>query len=147
MRYFFGISSLFILMALAGCKKEQSAGTAPVIKYLEVNALTIAEFKDSLIIRFEYSDADGDLGENDPDVNSLMIKDRRLSEADYYFVKPLAPPGSGIQIRGILNVRIKNTFLLGTGSEEITHFDLKLRDRAGNWSNVISTPEITITRQ
>ena len=78
--------------------------------------------------------------------NDLFVKDRRLANADYYFVKPLSPPGSEIKITGIISVQIKNTFLLGTGNSELTQFNLKLRDRAGNWSNSINTPNITITK-
>jgi hypothetical protein len=61
-------------------------------------------------------------------------------------VKPLSPPSSGIKINGIIAVQIKNAFLLGTGNSEITQFDIKLKDRAGNWSNSVSTPEITIKK-
>lgn len=134
------------MLFLCSCKKK-SESNAPAIKFISVNSTDILQFKDSLVITFEYTDADGDLGETDPDKNSLQVKDRRLAEADYYFVKPLAPPGSKIHINGTIAVKVKNTFLLGTGNNEITNFDLKLRDRAGNWSNGISTPEITIKKE
>jgi hypothetical protein len=104
------------------------------------------QFTDSLVILFEYEDGNGDLGELDPDKNSLMIKDRRLEKADFYFVKPLAPTDKNLQIKGSLSVKVRNTFLLGIGNTEVTNFDLKLRDRKGNWSNTISTPEITIKK-
>lgn len=140
--------TLFICLtiALAACKKSKDSN-APVIKFVGVNSTSILQFKDSLVITFEYTDGDGDLGEIDPDKNSLQIKDRRLTNADYYFVKPLAPPDSKIHIHGTIAIKVKNTFLLGTGNSEITNFDLKLRDRAGNWSNGISTPEITIRKE
>lgn len=35
-------------------------------------------------------------------------------------------------------------FLLGTGTSETTILTIKLKDRAGNWSNAIETPVITI---
>lgn len=134
------------MIFFCSCKKKDES-SAPVIRFVSINSTEILQFKDSLVITFKYTDADGDLGEIDPDKNSLQIKDRRLAEADYYFVKPLAPPGSKIQINGTIAVKVKNTFLLGTGNSEITNFDLKLRDRAGNWSNGISTPEITIKKE
>lgn len=137
------VIAIFLLCA---CKKNKES-SVPVIKFVGVNSTDILQFKDSLVITFEYTDGDGDLGEIDPDKNSLQIKDRRLAEADYYFVKPLAPPGSKIHINGTIAIKVKNTFLLGTGNSEVTNFDLKLRDRAGNWSNGISTPEITIKKE
>lgn len=138
--------ALLLSLCCSSCSKDDAVSNSPVIKLLDVSALNIKEFKDSLVIRFEYTDGDGDIGENDPDKYDLQVKDRRLAEADFYFVKPLAPPGSSILIKGIISVQIKNTFLLGTGSSEITQFDIKLRDRAGNWSNAINTPPITISR-
>ena len=135
-----------VLLAFVSCSKDSVLSSVPVIKFLDVNSTSIKEFKDSLVIRFEYTDADGDIGEDNPDKNDLFVKDRRLVNADYYFVKPLSPPGSEIKITGIISVQIKNTFLLGTGNSELTQFNLKLRDRAGNWSNSINTPNITITK-
>ena len=133
-------------MCFLSCSKDSVLSSVPVIKFLDVNSTSIKQFKDSLIIRFEYTDADGDIGEENPDKNDLFIKDRRLANADYYFVKPLSPPGSEIKIKGIISVQIKNTFLLGTGNSELTQFDIKLRDRAGNWSNSVNTPNISITK-
>jgi hypothetical protein len=137
---------VFILFAFLSCSKDSAVSSVPLIKFLDVNSTSIKEFKDSLVIRFEYTDADGDIGEDNPNKNDLFIKDRRLANADYYFVKPLSPPGSEIKIKGIIRVQIKNTFLLGTGNSELTQFDVKLRDRAGNWSNSINTPNISITK-
>ncbi len=137
---------LIVCLCFASCNKDAAVSSVPVIKFLDVNSTSIKEFKDSLVIRFEYTDADGDIGEDNPDKNDLFIKDRRLANADYYFIKPLSPPGSEIKIKGIISVQIKNTFLLGTGNSELTQFDIKLRDRAGNWSNSINTPNITITK-
>ena len=140
-------SSLYIILLLSlisACKKDDSLPAAPSIKLLSVSSTDLLQFKDSLVITLEYQDANGDIGEDNPDQNDLMVKDRRLSNADYYFIKPLSPPSSTIKIKGIIAVQIKNTFLLGTGNSEITQFDIKLKDRAGNWSNSVSTPEINI---
>jgi hypothetical protein len=148
MRIKFTYCILFLTFAscMAGCKKDLASSSAPSISLSGVNATSIRQFKDSLVITLEYNDANGDLGETDPDKNSLQIKDRRLEKPDYYFVKPLAPPGSNIKIKGKISMQVRNTFLLGTANNELTIFDIKIKDRAGNWSNMVSTPEITITR-
>jgi hypothetical protein len=139
--------SLFLPVAMLwGCKKDNKAGAAPTISFISVSSVDLKEYKDSLTILISYSDADGDIGQDDPDINDLKVKDRRLSEADYYFVKPLAPPNSSIAISGTLAIQIKNTFLLGTGNSEITQFDIQLKDRAGHWSNTVNTPQITISK-
>ena len=140
---------IILSIVLSSCKKDDSlsgSSNVPFIKMIDVSSTTILQFKDSLVIRFEYTDGDGDIGELNPDQNDLQIKDKRLSKADFYFVKPLSPPGSEIKTKGIIAVQMKNTFLLGTANSETTTFELKLKDRAGNWSNSIITPIITITK-
>ncbi len=136
-------------MINSSCKKNNELtgnSDVPFIKFVSVSATTVLQFKDSLEITFEYSDANGDIGETDPDLNDIMIKDKRLSKADYYFIKPLSPPNTSIKTKGTIAVQMKNTFLLGTANSETTTFELKLKDRAGNWSNSIFTPTITITK-
>ena len=112
MTKYINISFLLIVsLYAASCKKDSAVSSVPVIKFLDVNSTSIKEFKDSLVLRFEYTDADGDIGEDNPDKNDLFIKDRRLANADYYFVKPLSPPGSEIKIKGIIsaaNCKIKS---------------------------------------
>lgn len=142
---------IFCVMLIAGgCKKEEQFNTTgnpnPLIRLLSVSSKQLKQFKDSLVITIEYTDGDGDVGETNPDVNDLEIKDQRLSKADYYFVKPLTPPDANIKVKGTISVQIKNTFLLGTADSEITTFELRLRDRAGNWSNSVKTELITITK-
>lgn len=137
---------MLCILTLGSCGKEAQVSSAPSISLVSVSATELKQFKDSLVIVIAYSDGDGDIGQENPDINDLKVKDRRLSEADYYFVKPLAPPGSNAQISGQIQVRLKNTFLLGAGANEVTQFDIQLKDRAGHWSNSINTPNITITK-
>jgi hypothetical protein len=140
------LSISMIIIGFLACKKDSATSEVPTIKFLSVSSTSVKQFKDSLSILFEYTDGDGDIGNINPDENNLQVKDKRLSKADYYFVKPLSPPDSKIKIKGNLVVQLKNTFLLGTSNSEVTSFELKLRDRKGNWSNTILTPNITITK-
>ena len=137
------------LLFLGSCGKDAPVrvNTNPLIRFLSVSSDKVVQFKDSLVITFEYKDGDGDLGETDPDKNSLQIKDSRLAKPDFYFVKPLAPPGSGISIQGTIAVKLKNTFLLGTADQETAYYEIRLKDRSGNWSNTITTPLITILKK
>ncbi|MDP2175002.1 MAG: hypothetical protein Q8K70_03730 [Bacteroidota bacterium] len=136
-----------MLVFIASCKKEANVSKIPQIKLLSLSITELIQFKDSLVIEIEYIDGDGDIGEEDPDKNSIYVKDKRLNEADYYFIKPLSPPNSKIQIQGKVRVNIKNVFLLGSANQEFTNFEIKLRDKAGNWSNLIVTPEIIIKKE
>ncbi|MCX8081402.1 MAG: hypothetical protein N3F09_09210 [Bacteroidia bacterium] len=133
------------------CKKKKSApppDPVPVIELVSITPTSVIQFKDSIIIVIKYKDNNGDLGEYSPEDHPLHVKDARLTQPDTYHVKPLAPPSDkDIPIEGNLSIRINNLFLLGSGNSEVTHFKIKLRDRAGNWSNEINTPQVIIHKQ
>ncbi|MCB9252368.1 MAG: hypothetical protein H6605_07850 [Flavobacteriales bacterium] len=140
---------IFILIAMVSCSKEENVvaiNTTPLIKLNAVSATRVLQFKDSLVVVIDYKDGDGDIGETDPDRKSIEVKDNRLSKADYYFIKPLSPPGSSIKTEGSISINLKSPFLLGTADEEITTFEIRIKDREGNWSNSVKTPEIVIYR-
>ncbi len=148
-RYKIGfVMALCIQFGLQSCTKEDPITESPVplLRLISVSSKQLKQFKDSLVITIEYTDGDGDIGETNPDINDLEIKDQRLSKADFYFVKPLTPPNANIKVKGIIAVQIKNTFLLGSADSENTTFELRLRDRAGNWSNSVKTAVITINK-
>ena len=137
-----------ISMSLFSCEKEleKPFGDIPTVELLSVSDTDIKEFKDQLIVRLKYQDGNGDLGSYDPDVKSVWVKDDRLVEPDWYFLSPLSPPETNIAIQGEIDIVLNGTFLLGTSDEETTIFNIKIRDRAGNWSNSILTPLITISK-
>ncbi|MBC7425506.1 MAG: hypothetical protein H7321_03130 [Bacteroidia bacterium] len=138
-----------ITLLFASCSKKDpslSESSAPFIKIISVTPTVIHEFKDSINILIEYSDINGDVGSTNPDVNDMAVKDSRLPKPDYYFVPPLSPPGSDIKIKGQMNIRIKNTFLIGAGGNENMTYELQLKDNAGNYSNTAVTPQLTITK-
>lgn len=118
----------------------------PIIQYVDIQPRIITEFEDSIVIRLSYEDPNGDLGYDNPNIKSLAIQDLRLEAPDWYHVQMLAPEGEELSIQGEFELTIKNSFLLGTGETETTSYQLFLKDRAGNESNVIQTDPITIKR-
>lgn len=137
-----------MFISFASCVKyeEVSESSKPSITYERVLPASPKEFSDSIRIIIKYKDGDGDLGSEDPDDLNIYVKDNRLDNPDYYHLHALAPPNSNIAIEGELVIRLKNTFLIGSGASEKTSYEVKLRDQAGNWSNSIVTDFITITR-
>lgn len=134
---------------LWGCADDEpviSENPVPRIKYVDITPELVNQFTDSVIVTIEYEDGDGDLGHKNPDILLLEVQDARLSNPDHYYIPPLAPIGSNIKIKGILQFRLRNTFLLGSGGDELTSYDIRMKDRAGNWSNYIQTEEITIKK-
>jgi hypothetical protein len=124
---------------------EPQAG-GPTIEFVDIQPRTIKEFTDSVVITIKYKDPDGDLGHVDPDINLISVHDLRLLKADAYHVPLLAPTSSKINIEGVLEVKLTNTFLLGSGASEQTTYELIMSDRAGNKSNPIITDAVQIIR-
>lgn len=145
-----GTISFILLLLISACTDvsvlEKPAGP-PVLDYVDIQPRVVTEFEDSILITIRYSDPDGDLGYENPDVRSLSIHDLRLEKPDSQHVSLLAPIESHIDIEGELVVKLKNTFLLGSSEKEITSYELILTDRAGNQSNPITTDEISIERK
>lgn len=145
-----GLGFLWIIMTTIACEKVSDDlvyDLTPRIELVEVSQDTLVAFSDQLSIKIKYEDGDGDLGNPDPDINSIFVKDSRLENEDEYYLGPLAPEDSELSISGTLNIKLASTFLLGNASEETTEFTIYLRDRSGNQSNTIKTSTITILRQ
>ncbi len=136
---------LFAVLFLS-CEKYTDNGMShiPRIDILDVTPLSIEEFDGNVIVKLRYQDGNGDLGFEHPDSLALEVKDVRLLNPDWYYVPPLAPLTSVVSIEGELSIVLHGTFIFGNGMEEETYFTLRIRDRAGNWSNTVETPTITI---
>jgi len=137
------ISSILIFFFLQNCKKEDKS-MSPIIELVSVKPTTVTEYTDSIVFIVHYQDNDGDLGIPDADKKSIWLKDERLQNADEYFLAPLAPLDKEIAIEGEFIIKLKNTFRIGNSAQEKTKFSIWIKDRAGNKSNVVVSPEIII---
>ena len=139
---------LGLLLGVTACKKEDPELDIDPIPYItleEVSATQIQEFQEDITITIGYEDEDGDLGFENPDSLSVEVKDSRLSLPDLYHLQPLAPPDTELHIVGTINVVVPSPFLLGNGTSETVNYTVRIRDRAGNWSNPVTTEDIIIT--
>ncbi len=150
MKQYLHLSLLVLgIFGFIACEKKSDDLPFPVIpslQLLEVSQSEVVEFQDTLEFLLFYKDGDGDLGNFDPDIPGLIVKDERLSEPDSFHLQPLAPSGVTVPIQGELRVRLPQLFLLGNGNSETTRFRIKLLDRAGNESNEVRTTPIKIIR-
>jgi len=141
---------MFVLGSLVlSCKKKEEPPPPPEpeLEFVSVSATSVKQYEDSIVVTLKYKDVNGDLGDLSPDELSLRVKDGRLQNSDGYHVKPLAPVlEENIPIEGDLKVKLSSLFLLGTGNTEVTTLKIKIKDRAGNWSNEVSTPQIVINK-
>lgn len=131
-------------LALHACKPEESAPVAPEIEILSIAPTVVGAFEHPIEVTLFYSDAQGDIGEADPDSASLRVRDSRLNADDWYHVPPLTPNQQELDIEGEFFVQIPPLFLLGNGEQETTTLSFQLYDRAGNPSNEVTSETILI---
>ena len=129
---------------LFGCKKEGTMPREPEIELVSIGPTDVEEFVDVVTLRFKYKDGDGDIGEVDPDVPSLRVKDSRLAEPDWYHIPPLTPDQQELAIQGELEIPLHPLFVLGNSANEVLTYSIVLIDRAGNYSNELVSPLITV---
>ena len=139
--------TIVFLALMASCKKDQTVISAvPEITFLTVAPTTVIEFQDSLVFTISYNDGDGDLGENSADVKNLFLTDNRIGITYTYRIRQLAPDGANIAIQGNLNTVLKNIAVTDSSAQQQATFSIYVVDRAGNKSNTVNSPVITISK-
>ncbi len=145
--------TLVFAVVIYSCKKDPDPiinppiSDIPEIVLSSVAPTTVEQFTDDIIFSIHYLDGNGDLGFEEADSLSLFIIDNRVPLTNKFHIPPLSPIGSDITIEGDLNVVLENVIVLDTANAtETTTFTIKLKDRAGNWSNEVISQSITITQ-
>ncbi len=136
-----------LTLAITACKKKTPVSNVPVIEFKSLNKYQIKEYTDSLQITIAYSDADGDLGENDPNKKNLFLTDSRTNTVLEYRIKEIVPNNKTASIKGTLNVVIDKLYINNaSATTEVVIFNAYITDRAGNKSNEVQTGVVTLTR-
>jgi hypothetical protein len=144
--------SYFLVLILAlgflsSCKKEEGldTGTVPVIKFKSISPSTVRQYKDSVLITIEYTDGDGDLGENTTGVTNAYVTDSRNNLTYGFRIRQLAPDKNPISLKGTLVIEVPATALINSSAtDENLSFNVFVKDRAGHASNTISTSQIKV---
>ena len=144
MRYFLFL--LGSLMWLSSCKKDvETMSIVPEISFVSIGPGSIYQNKDSVIIRISYRDGDGDLGENNSDVQNAEITNFRNNLTYKFRIRQLAPTNANVAIQGELEIVVPGVAMENTSlASESTYFTVSIIDRAGNKSNQISTDNFTV---
>lgn len=140
----------FIVLAiglLTGCKKEDSISNTPSVKYISITPNPAVKYQDEIVITIEYTDGDGDLGENTADVKNLFVTDSRNNVTSEFRIPQLAPDNSSIIIRGNLNINLPpQGFVDDSNNSETVTYSIYVKDRAGNVSNTVQTGSLTVNK-
>lgn len=139
-------TTFLLIVIFSSCKKEEAKeyDAVPEIAFESISPLVVKEFEDSITIVISYKDGDGDLGENNANVNNLFVTDQRINITYPYRVQQLSPDNSTIAIQGKLNVVLKNSGITNGSTSQTVSYKLYIIDRAGHQSNTLTTSSVTI---
>ena len=135
-----------ISVVFFSCKKEELISNIPSIELIETSPTHVVELKEPIYFKISYRDGDGDLGENDPDVYNLILIDPRINIKYEYRISELVPGGAEVPISGTLVFSIPNAFITDGSTQQTVNFEIYVKDRAGNQSNVINSGTVTISQ-
>jgi hypothetical protein len=157
-----------VALMVVTCVKPPDYPDEPVITDVMVNRNTISQASqngpiDTLIITIAFTDGDGDLSDDETEPNIELI-DSRDSTVIPNRIPSINEQGTENGIRGEIKILIPNKT---GGSKGICcifpdrricsvdpryptntyHYSVRIKDRAGNWSNSMDTEDITILCQ
>lgn len=155
------LSLLGFLLFMASCTQAPEYPIEPVITFDNLNKNQVFQFTngpvDTLILRFSFTDGDGDLSQIGTDSVDIFLTDSRLPTLPIPFRFPLIEEeGTGNGISGTATVTILNTDnicciyesrLCAEDPEypiDTFSYSIQIRDRANNFSNTIRTDQIQI---
>ncbi|NNF35546.1 MAG: hypothetical protein HKN68_15680 [Saprospiraceae bacterium] len=160
MKKILGVTSLLVIMILGSCVTSPDYPIEPQIEFIGFSKSELEQGSlnnDSLIMVISFTDGDGDLG-SPPETaeKNLFVVDNRTGEIYNSFKTPEIPEeGVGNGVSGEIRVLMFTTCCIFPDnippcespdlypSNEIS-FDVHIVDRAGNESNIITTPLITL---
>lgn len=162
------IAVLLVALITVTCVKPPDYPDEPVITSVSVNQTSISQASlngpiDTLIITIGFTDGDGDLSDDDTEPNIVLV-DSRDSTIIPNRIPSINEQGTENGIRGEIKILIPNKT---GGSKGICcifpdrricavdpkypvnnyHYSIRIKDRAGNWSNEVQTQDITILCQ
>ena len=139
-----GLFYILILTLFFSCKKDEDFTANPHIDFQEITPSMVQEYIDDINITISYNDSDGDLGENNADIYNLFVLDNRNGIEYKFRIPQLSPTSSEISITGKFNIKINGTGITNESTTQQVYYTIYVIDRAGNSSNSITTPSITI---
>tara|TARA_B100000427_G_C15453558_1_gene570674 strand:- start:561 stop:998 length:438 start_codon:yes stop_codon:yes gene_type:complete len=136
---------LSILIFFSHCKKDENEDVF-IINIKSTQPVSLQEFQENVMVTISYIHPNGYVGFFDPDYLSLEVKDSRLTNPDYYHLIPVTPPNQSLSVQGELLIQIDAPFIFGNGLTETLTYDIRIQDINKQWSNKVTTSEITVNR-
>jgi len=135
---------ILLIGLLFACTKDDIFSVVPTIEFKSITPSIAQEYIDDINITISYTDGDGDLGENNPDVYNLFVLDNRNGIEYKFRIPELSPNENEIAIEGHFNIKINGSGITNGSTSQQVNYDIYVTDRGGNVSNTVSTSYITI---
>lgn len=137
---------LLLIILFSNCKQDETfLSETPEIELLNVSTNQVISFVDSITFEIQYKDGNGDLGFANGDSLSFHLIDNRNGLVQEFYIPPLTPNNEQIAIQGTFLVTLDYTFIFNSNNqEETTTYTMRIKDRAQNWSNSVTSSEIKI---
>ncbi len=135
-----------LIFVFYSCEKQEIISDIPSIELIETSPINVVELVEPIYFKIFYRDGNGDLGENDPDVYNLILRDPRIDIKYEYRISELVPNSASVPISRILVLSIPNAFITDGSAQQTVNFEIYVKDRAGNKSNTINSGTVTITQ-
>jgi len=134
-----------IIVFVVSCIKPPNFPVEPNITFKLMSTNSVNEFADSIVVTFEYEDGDGDLGVTADDTTTdVFFMDSRTGFIYEYRLPYIEPKSKNKGISGEITITILSVGCLPSKSNDTLHYKIQIKDRAGNLSNKIKTPDIYI---
>lgn len=153
---------IFIFLTLtsimSGCLNAPDLSDTPEITGVTLSKNTMVQGNlnnDSLVFIIRFTDGDGNFGSDN--LPNIFIKDSRQENLVYEYKAPFIPEeGTNNGIKGSIYLTLYTVCclsemnssccvdLFGCPSENSLYFDVTIKDRANNPSNIFKTEKITL---
>ncbi|MBK6731779.1 MAG: hypothetical protein IPG60_12740 [Bacteroidetes bacterium] len=143
-KIFFSVAITAIL--ITSCIKPPEYPIEPFIRFESVNKVNFIKFDpDSLKVDIYFEDGDGDIGGLEIDSLNMFWEDSRVPG---YRIGSKIPfvnlEGNHKAISGVIHATRGISTCISATDVDTFHYSIQIRDRAGNWSNIIETPDLYI---
>ncbi len=131
---------LFLPVFLAACLKPPDYNEIPSVKVESLSPTLIYELVDSTILRFSFTDGDGDIGspyDVEPRPVTIYVTDLRTGKDKLYRMPDVSPSGNSRVISGEVRLAIVEFCrCYYTEQYDTLFYAVRISDQAGNISNV-----------
>jgi|GEM_PF-2093774 len=125
---------------------------------ITAGVFTPETINDSLFIYIEFEDGDADIGEKeDEPIPFITIEDSRNQDVETFTLNNIEVSGALGGVQGIIQISFKECCCCGPNGEGIVciqndilpetdqvQYNIQLTDRAGNKSNIVQSPILTL---